>query len=246
MAEGALTAGESTTVILDDRVAQVIVSAAGGELWVTTDGSTPDQPKAGTVRVIPQRSPQSIPVTGSADPTVVKLRSPNGAGYTVIAGPQTDADSAAGMGAPAQSGASALEVKRARYKQINMSADAVDPEWFVFSWVHFSGDEGILDLTDPQAPLAVEDGLYTVTLSAYANGLTGAEFLFVEADAGGASSSSSFPVGPAGLTPGGTVSVAYFVAAGQSFLAAIQHDHATALVCGMSAYVTFTPATVAP
>lgn len=99
MAEGSLAANGTVTVTLDDRVAQVIVSAAGGELWVTTDGSNPDHPKAGTVRVIPSRSPQAITVSSPADPTVVKLRSPKGAGYTVIAGPQTDADSAAGMGA---------------------------------------------------------------------------------------------------------------------------------------------------
>jgi hypothetical protein len=163
------------------------------------------------------------------------------AGYTTESHP-------ADVFAPAgeQSGASVAAVKRARYKQDSGTALAVDPEWFEFSWAHFSGDEGILDLTDPQAPTAVEDGLYTVTLSAYAEGLGAAEFLFVEADAGGASSSSSFPIGPAGLTPGGTVSVAYFVAAGESFLAAIQHDHPTALSCGMSAYVTFLPATAAP
>ena len=104
MAEGNLAANGTATVTLDDRVVQVIVSAAGGELWVTTDGSNPDYPKPGAVRVIPQRSPQAIPVSSLADPTVVKLRSPNGADYTVTAGTQTDADSGVGMGATPEPG----------------------------------------------------------------------------------------------------------------------------------------------
>lgn len=103
MAEGSLAANGTATVTLDDRVAQVIVTAVGGELWVTTDGSNPDHPKANTVRVIPSRSPQSITVSSRNEPTVVKLRSPKGADYTVVAGTQTDVDSAPGMGAGAQS-----------------------------------------------------------------------------------------------------------------------------------------------
>lgn len=152
MAEGSLAANGTATVTLDDRVVQVIVTAVGGELWVTTDGSNPDASKPGTARVIPARSPQAIPVTSDADPSVVRLRSPDGADYEVTAGPLTDADSAEGMGAgPAESGATDVEVAAAVAAHVDDTTAA-----HAASAVSFA-PSGLIVATNVQAAIAELD-----------------------------------------------------------------------------------------
>jgi len=92
---GTLVAGVVTTVTLASRVNNVTVTTDGPEIWFTTDGRNPDYQQDIAHRVPFGRS-VTVPVTGQADPTVIKLRAKTGSpGYIVTAADPADSTTAA-------------------------------------------------------------------------------------------------------------------------------------------------------
>jgi hypothetical protein len=79
---GVLVADVVTTITLDSRVDNVTVETDGAEIWFTTDGRKPDYQQDIAHRAPYGRS-KTVPVTGQADPTVIKLRSRGTPTYTV-------------------------------------------------------------------------------------------------------------------------------------------------------------------
>lgn len=83
MSSGVLAANEVKTITLARRINNVTVTTDSDEIWFTTDGRNPDYQRDVAHRV-PFGGSRTVPVTGQADPTVIKLRSTGTPGYTVV------------------------------------------------------------------------------------------------------------------------------------------------------------------